>query len=149
MFHVGLYHAMRGSRVGPDVVVVFMFFSHQRIVERAVRTSLEKQLNPMGPNASREGSVLVFLRTIVATCDLSGGGGCPDPYTPLDTRTYADFSFSSWERADLLALLCVMFSCVFVTSPYGVWGQLWGLIVPISDICFLFYCYNTQRRDVI
>ena len=27
------------------------------------------------------------------------------------------------ERADLLALLCVMFSCVFVTFPYRVTGQ--------------------------
>ena len=25
-----------------------------------------------------------------------------------------------WERADLLARLCVMFSCAFVTFPYGV-----------------------------
>ena len=25
-----------------------------------------------------------------------------------------------WERADLLALLCVMFTCVFVTFLYGV-----------------------------
>ena len=29
-----------------------------------------------------------------------------------------------WERADLLALLYVMFSCVFVTLPYGVIGQV-------------------------
>ena len=28
------------------------------------------------------------------------------------------------ERADLLAFLCVMFSCVFVTSPFGVLGQV-------------------------
>ena len=30
------------------------------------------------------------------------------------------FVITSWERADLLALLCVMFSYVFVTFPYGV-----------------------------
>ena len=42
-----------------------------------------------------------------------------------------------WERADLLALLCVMFSCVFVTFPYGVLGQVWYLIVSIPDICLL------------
>ena len=34
-----------------------------------------------------------------------------------------------WDRADLLALLCVVFSCLFVTFPYGVPGQLWYLIV--------------------
>ena len=41
------------------------------------------------------------------------------------------------ERAALFALLCVMFSCVFVTFPSGVSG--WVLIVSIPDIClFLF-----------
>ena len=39
-----------------------------------------------------------------------------------------------WEKADLLALLCVMFSCVFVTFPYGVLGQVWYLIVSILSI---------------
>ena len=29
------------------------------------------------------------------------------------------------ERADLLALLCVMFSCDFITFQYGVLGQVW------------------------
>ena len=40
---------------------------------------------------------------------------------------------------DLLALLCVMFSCVFVTFPYGVQGQGWLLIVLIPDLCRLLY----------
>ena len=44
-----------------------------------------------------------------------------------------------WETADLLALLCVMFSCVFVTFPYGVFGQVWYLIVSIPDLCLLPY----------
>ena len=43
-----------------------------------------------------------------------------------------------WKRPDLLALLCVMFSCVFVTFPYGVSGQVWYLIVSIPDFCLLF-----------
>ena len=38
-----------------------------------------------------------------------------------------------WERADLLALLCVMFYCVFVASPCGVLDQVWCLIVSIPD----------------
>ena len=29
-----------------------------------------------------------------------------------------------WERSDLLALLSVMFSCDFVTFPYGISGQV-------------------------
>ena len=42
-----------------------------------------------------------------------------------------------WERANLLALLYVMFSCVFVTFPCGVLGQVWYLIVSIPDLCLL------------
>ena len=36
-----------------------------------------------------------------------------------------------WEKADLLALLCVLISFVFVTSPYGVQGQMCYLLVSI------------------
>ena len=43
------------------------------------------------------------------------------------------------ERAGLLALLCVMFYCVFVTFACDVLGQVWCLIVPISDLCLLSY----------
>ena len=39
-----------------------------------------------------------------------------------------------WEMADLLALLYVMFSCVFVTFSYSVLGQVWYLIVLIHDL---------------
>ena len=37
-------------------------------------------------------------------------------------------------RADFLALLYVTFSCVFDTFPNGVLGQVWYLIVSISDL---------------
>ena len=30
-----------------------------------------------------------------------------------------------WERDEFLALLRVVFSCVFITFPYGVLGQVW------------------------
>ena len=42
-----------------------------------------------------------------------------------------------WERANLLALLNVMFYCVFVTFQCGVFGQAWNLIVSIPDLCLL------------
>ena len=62
-----------------------IFLSHQRISQRAVRTSLEKQLDPKGPIASRGGSVSVFLRKPIATCDFSGGwSGSVAPPHPLD-----------------------------------------------------------------
>ena len=41
---------------------------------------LEKQLDPI---ASQGGSLLKFLRKLIATCDFTGGGG-PDPYPPLN-----------------------------------------------------------------
>ena len=43
------------------------------------------------------------------------------------------------ERADLLALLCVMFYCVFVTFPCGVLDQVCCLIVSILDLCHLSF----------
>ena len=42
------------------------------------------------------------------------------------------------ERADLFAFLCVLFSCKFVTFPYGVPGQVWYLVVSIPDLYFLY-----------
>ena len=46
-----------------------------------------------------------------------------------------------WERAYLLALLYIMFSCIFVTFPYGVLAQMWYLIVSIPDLCLLPYLF--------
>ena len=43
----------------------------------------------------------------------------------------------SGERPDLMAFLYVMFSCVVVTVPYDVLGQVWYLIVRIPDIWLL------------
>ena len=45
-----------------------------------------------------------------------------------------------WERADLLALLYVMF-LVFVTFPYGVLGQVWYFIVSNLDFCLSITLY--------
>ena len=42
-----------------------------------------------------------------------------------------------WESANILAFLYVMFSCVFVTFPCGVLGQVGYLIVSIPNICLL------------
>ena len=44
-----------------------------------------------------------------------------------------------WERVALFDLLYVMFSCVFVTFPCGVLGQMRYLIVSNSDLCLLSY----------
>ena len=53
---------------------------------------------------------------------------------------------SCLERAHLLALLYFVFSCVFVSFPCGVLGQVpcqvCYLIVSIIDICLLPYIYS-------
>ena len=49
------------------------------------------------------------------------------------------------ERAILLAALYVLVSCVFVTFPCGVLGQVWFLIVSISDLCLLPYLDNKVK----
>ena len=38
-----------------------------------------------------------------------------------------------------LALLYVMFSCIFVTFPCGDLRQVWYLIVSIPDLCLLTF----------
>ena len=48
------------------------------------------------------------------------------------------------ERPYLLAFVCVVFSCVFVTSPIGVPGQVGCLIVSIPDLCFPLLLYFVQ-----
>ena len=47
-----------------------------------------------------------------------------------------------WGKTDLLALLCVVFACVFVTFPCGILGLLCHLIVSIPDICLLPYFHT-------
>ena len=56
-----------------------------------------------------------------------------------------------WERANLLALLYVVFSCVFVTFPHGVItviGQVF-LIVLIPDLCLHSYFLYFWTFDII
>ena len=50
---------------------------------------------------------------------------------------------TGWERADLLTLLCVVCSYVFVTFPYGVPGQVGFLVVSIPDLCLPLYFENS------
>ena len=51
------------------------------------------------------------------------------------------------ERVDLLALLYVMFYCVFVTFPCADLGQVWCLFVSIPDLCLLS-CFTYNKVHV-
>ena len=68
---------MHGSRKFHQGVL--SFFCHQRISQR---TSFEKQLDPKGRIASREGYVLYFPRTPIATYAFPGGGVGSGPPAP-------------------------------------------------------------------
>ena len=53
---------------------------------------------------------------------------------------YCSHVVTCWERVDLLALLCAVFSLLyFCNFPYGVPGQVWYLIVSIPDNCLPLY----------
>ena len=54
-----------------------------------------------------------------------------------------------WERADLLAFLYVLFSCVFVTFPYGILDQVWYFIESISDTCLHPNLYYISYMHII
>ena len=56
---------------------------------------------------------------------------------------YCCLVVTCWERADLLDLVCDVF--VFVTFPCGVLGQVWYLIVSISDLYHFSYLNQTCR----
>ena len=44
-----------------------------------------------------------------------------------------------WERADLLALLCVVY---LVSFPNGILGQVWYSTVSILDLCLPNYFFG-------
>ena len=43
-----------------------------------------------------------------------------------------------WEMVNLLTLLCVIFSCVFVTCP----GYVLGLVLSVHELCILPYFFT-------
>ena len=48
------------------------------------------------------------------------------------------------KRANLV-FMCVIFSCVFVTFPYGVLGQVWHLILSVPDLGrFTYFLRKTK-----
>ena len=77
------------------------------------------------PNETFCGSFLLFMFHICLY------------YTALSVS--CSLVITCWERTDPFALLCVMFPCVFVSSPYGVLGKVWYLIVSIPALCLLFF----------
>ena len=65
----------------------------------------------------------------------------------LCASVYMCLVVTCWERADLLALVCVVYS-EFVTFPIGILGQVWYLIVSIPDLCTLTY-FDMQDDHVL
>ena len=86
--HARIQVTPSGGGGSPEVII----FSHQRILERSVRTSPVKHLGSKGPFASRGGSVPVFLREHIATCDFPRMDGV---WTPCLTPPGKDLSKNS------------------------------------------------------
>ena len=59
------------------------------------------------------------------------------PVCHVFLSVYCSFVVASW--CGFLAILYVMFCCVFVSFPCGVLGQVRHLIVSIPDLCLLSY----------
>ena len=94
-------NSVRVGRGGKDCVLL----SYQRISQRALRTFIEKQLDPRGstgPVASRGGSVPEFLRKPIAACDFRGESGPPFPHWP---RQYLCWHLLADEEICKLCLL--------------------------------------------
>ena len=68
-----LIHASHHARI-QKILSGASIFSHQRNLQNAVQTSLEKQMDPLELLLDGE-SVLVFLRKYIATFDFLGEGG--------------------------------------------------------------------------
>ena len=65
--------------------------------------------------------------------------------TKQDLRSFScSLVVTYWARADHLAPLYVMFSCVYTTFPHCVLGHVWNLIVMIPDLCLLLYFAQGQ-----
>ena len=70
---------------------------------------------------------------------------CFDSLRPINNLSVV---FICWDRADLLALLCVIIYCVYVTFP-SVLGQVWHLIVSIPDLCLLPYFQYEKQINIL
>ena len=57
----------------------------------------------------------------------------------LRTRLFIDALWSPVGKGLIFRLSFVMCSCVFVTFPCGILGQVWYLILSIPDLCPLSY----------
>ena len=62
---------------------------------------------------------------------------------------HSSLVITCWEKAGLLAHLCVMFSCVFVTFPCGIPSQVWYLVVSIPNLCLLPYFFHYLPKYLI
>ena len=67
----------------------------------------------------------------------------------LDNHFPYSFVITCWERADLLAFLFVVLSCVFVTFPYGDLCQVCYLIVSIPDLYLPLYFVTPRKAKII
>ena len=89
--------------------VLTTFFCHQRVSQRAVRTSLEKQFDPEWSNCFLTGSVPEFPRKPIASCDFyeDVGGMSGPPASLLDPPTKCFHNkFQVFSGDELIGIYC-------------------------------------------
>ena len=93
-------------------------------------------------------AVNIFKPSSIFYRPFQGGASFVDPFRYLCFVIVLSVSCSrviTWrewaDQPDLLALLRLMFTCVFVTVHYGVLCQVRYLIVSITDFCLRPYFF--------
>ena len=89
-------------------------------------------------------SVLVPLNLFEPSCNVEGRFFCYSSFI-IVFITLSCLFFAGLRSPVRKRLVCVL---CFVTFPYGVSGQVWYLIVSISDLAFLTTFYVTLCSDV-
>ena len=113
---------------------VLVFFNRH---SATVSLMKDKQRGPIPKGLKRWPLKLIkhFVDTTCVSPSSTGTAGC----RPMNIFSLVNLKFRvsspNWEMSNLLALLYVMFSCVFVTFRFGVLGWVWYWIVSIPDLC--------------
>ena len=134
---------MQGSRGfrkfgkgAPDNVFCFVY-SHQRISQSIVWTSLQKQLDPRGPIASEGVSLPIRLRKPLTTCDFPGvvWTSCSAPSGSANVLSEAKNNVCR-KTANFLPSNCTVHNCLNIGILY------------LHDVCGFTILYNYTVKRV-
>ena len=105
----------------------------------AVWTSLEKQLNPKGPIASRGGPYHI-LRKYIGTCDFPGGG-VRTPMSQQPSRSAHGCNVMSLFYIHLKSVFESSYDCILITleNRFIVFESYYGCILITLENIFIVF----------